>query len=70
MKVSVVIPAYNAERTIGETVARSLAQAEGSLEVEVVVVVLVEGGSEVVVMDDREVWDVDDTSKMDSTSFE
>ena len=38
MKVSVIIPAYNAERTIGEAVRHSLAQAEGSLEVEVVVV--------------------------------
>ena len=38
MKVSVVIPAYNAQRTIGEAVARSLAQSEGSLGVEVVVV--------------------------------
>jgi glycosyltransferase involved in cell wall biosynthesis len=38
MKVSVVIPAYNAERTIGQAVAQSLAQARESLEVEVIVV--------------------------------
>ena len=38
MKVSVVIPAYNAERTIGDTVVGSLAQAKGSLQVEVIVV--------------------------------
>ena len=38
MKVSVVIPAYNAEKTIGETVASSLAQTRGSLQVEVIVV--------------------------------
>ena len=38
MKVSVVIPAYNAEKTIGEAVKHSLSQAKGSLEVEVIVV--------------------------------
>jgi len=38
MKVSVVIPAYNAENTIGEAVAQSLAQATESLEVTVTVV--------------------------------
>jgi glycosyltransferase involved in cell wall biosynthesis len=38
MKVSVVIPAYNAQSTIGTTVSQSLAQAKGSLEVEVIVV--------------------------------
>ena len=38
MKVSVVIPAYNAGETIGEAVKRSLSQAKGSLEVEVIVV--------------------------------
>jgi len=38
MKVSVVIPAYNAENTIGQAVAQSLAQARESLEVEVIVV--------------------------------
>jgi glycosyltransferase involved in cell wall biosynthesis len=38
MKVSVVIPAYNAESTIGEAVARSLAQASEPLAVEVIVV--------------------------------
>ena len=38
MKISVAIPAYNAQKTIGEAVAQSLAQAKGSLEVEVVVV--------------------------------
>jgi glycosyltransferase involved in cell wall biosynthesis len=38
MKVSVVIPAYNAESTIGQAVAQSLAQARESLVVEVVVV--------------------------------
>ncbi len=38
MKVSVVIPAYNAESTIGQAVEYSLAQAKGPMEVEVVVV--------------------------------
>jgi glycosyltransferase involved in cell wall biosynthesis len=38
MKVSVVIPAYNAERTIGQTVEYSLAQAREPLEIEVIVV--------------------------------
>jgi glycosyltransferase involved in cell wall biosynthesis len=38
MKVSVVIPAYNAESTIGQSVAQSLAQARESLKVEVIVV--------------------------------
>jgi glycosyltransferase involved in cell wall biosynthesis len=38
MKVSVVIPAYNAERTIGEAVVQSLSQTKGSLQVELVVV--------------------------------
>ncbi len=38
MKVSVVIPAHNAQQTIGEAVAQSLAQAKGPMEVEVVVV--------------------------------
>ena len=38
MKVSVVIPAYNAENTISQAVAQSLAQAKGPMEVEVVVV--------------------------------
>ena len=38
MKVSVVIPAYNAQETIGEAVAQSLAQARGPIEVDVVVV--------------------------------
>jgi glycosyltransferase involved in cell wall biosynthesis len=38
MKVSVVIPAYNAERTIRHTVAQSLSQTKGSLQVEVLVV--------------------------------
>jgi glycosyltransferase involved in cell wall biosynthesis len=38
MKVSVVIPAYNDERTIGEAVAHSLFQTKGSLQVEVIVV--------------------------------
>jgi len=38
MRVSVVIPAYNDERTIGETVAHSLSQTKGSLQVEVIVV--------------------------------
>ncbi len=38
MKISVVIPAYNAQQTISGAVARSLAQAKGSLEVEVIVV--------------------------------
>lgn len=38
MKVSVVIPAYNAQQTIGAAVAQSLAQAREGLEVEVIVV--------------------------------
>ena len=38
MKVSVVIPAYNAQSTIGQAVAKSIAQAKGPMEVEVVVV--------------------------------
>jgi glycosyltransferase involved in cell wall biosynthesis len=38
MKVSVVIAAYNAERTIREAVTQSLTQTKGSLEVEVIVV--------------------------------
>ena len=38
MKVSVVIPAYNAERTIGEAVVHSLSQTRGSLQVELIVV--------------------------------
>jgi glycosyltransferase involved in cell wall biosynthesis len=38
MKVSVVIPAYNAQDTIAQAVAHSLAQAKGPMEVEVVVV--------------------------------
>jgi glycosyltransferase involved in cell wall biosynthesis len=38
MKVSVVIPAYNAESTIGQAVAQSLAQAREPLKVEVIVV--------------------------------
>jgi glycosyltransferase involved in cell wall biosynthesis len=38
MKVSVVIPAYNAERTIGEAVVHSLSQTKGSLQVELIVV--------------------------------
>ena len=38
MKVSVVIPAYNAQKTIAETVEQSIAQAKGPIEVEVVVV--------------------------------
>ena len=38
MKVSVVIPAYNAERTIGEAVVHSLSQSKGSIEVELIVV--------------------------------
>ena len=38
MKVSVVIPAYNAQKTIAETVEQSVAQAKGPIEVEVVVV--------------------------------
>ena len=38
MKVSVVIPAYNAESTIGQAVEHSLAQGKGPMEVEVVVV--------------------------------
>jgi glycosyltransferase involved in cell wall biosynthesis len=38
MKVSVVIPAYNAQQTIGDAVAHSLAQTKGSLQVELIVV--------------------------------
>jgi glycosyltransferase involved in cell wall biosynthesis len=38
MKVSVVIPAYNAQKTIAKTVEQSVAQAKGPIEVEVVVV--------------------------------
>jgi glycosyltransferase involved in cell wall biosynthesis len=38
MKVSVVIPAYNAESTIGQAVEHSLSQAREPLEVEVIVV--------------------------------
>jgi len=38
MKVSVVIPAYNAQQTIGATVTHVLSQARGKLQVEVVVV--------------------------------
>ena len=38
MKVSVVIPAYNAERTIAEAVVQSLSQTRGSLQVELIVV--------------------------------
>ena len=38
MRVSVVIPAYNAESTIGQAVAQSVAQAKGPMEVEVIVV--------------------------------
>ena len=38
MKVSVVIPAYNAERTIGEVVVQGLSQTRGSLQVELIVV--------------------------------
>jgi glycosyltransferase involved in cell wall biosynthesis len=38
VKVSVAIPAYNAQKTIGQAAAQSLAQAKGSLEVEVIVV--------------------------------
>jgi glycosyltransferase involved in cell wall biosynthesis len=38
MKVSVVIPAYNAERTIGEVAAHSLSQTKGSLQVELIVI--------------------------------
>jgi glycosyltransferase involved in cell wall biosynthesis len=38
MKVSVVIPAYNAQQTIAEAVEQSVAQAKGPMEVEVVVV--------------------------------
>ena len=38
MKVSVVIPAYNAQDTIAQAVSHSLAQAKGPMEVEVVVV--------------------------------
>jgi glycosyltransferase involved in cell wall biosynthesis len=38
MRVSVVIPAYNAESTIGQAVEHSLAQAREPLEIEVIVV--------------------------------
>lgn len=38
MKVSIVIPAYNAQRTIGQAVVESLAQERTGLEVEVIVV--------------------------------
>lgn len=38
MKVSVVIPAYNAESTIGQAVEQSFAQAREPLEIEVIVV--------------------------------
>jgi glycosyltransferase involved in cell wall biosynthesis len=38
MKVSVVIPAYNAESTIGQAVEQSFAQARQPLEIEVIVV--------------------------------
>jgi glycosyltransferase involved in cell wall biosynthesis len=38
LKVSVVIPAYNAQRTVGQAVGQSLAQAKGPLAVEVIVV--------------------------------
>jgi glycosyltransferase involved in cell wall biosynthesis len=38
MKVSVVIPAYNAAKTIGEAVAHSLSQTKRSLQVELIVV--------------------------------
>jgi glycosyltransferase involved in cell wall biosynthesis len=38
MKVSVVIPAYNAQDTIAQAVSHSLAQVKGPMEVEVVVV--------------------------------
>jgi len=38
MKISIVIPAYNAESTIHQAVAQSLAQAKGPMEVEVIVV--------------------------------
>ena len=38
MKVSVVIPAYNAQQTIGAVVAHILSQTRGRLQVEVVVV--------------------------------
>jgi glycosyltransferase involved in cell wall biosynthesis len=38
LKVSVVIPAYNAQQTIGEAVAHSLSQTKGSLQVELIVV--------------------------------
>jgi glycosyltransferase involved in cell wall biosynthesis len=38
MKVSVVIPAYNAEGTIGEAVVQGLSQTRGSLQVELIVV--------------------------------
>ena len=38
MKISVIIPAYNAQNTIGQAVTQSLAQAKGSLQIEVIVV--------------------------------
>ena len=38
MKVSVVIPAYNAQDTIAQAVSHSLAQVKGAMEVEVIVV--------------------------------
>jgi len=38
MKISIVIPAYNAGKTIGQAVAQSVAQAKGPMEVEVIVV--------------------------------
>jgi len=38
MEISIVIPAYNAESTIGQAVAQSIAQAKGPMEVEVIVV--------------------------------
>lgn len=38
MKVSVIIPAYNAQATVGQAVQESLSQARGRLEVEVIVV--------------------------------
>jgi glycosyltransferase involved in cell wall biosynthesis len=38
MKVSVVIPAYNAEKTIGDAVVQSLSQTRSSLQVELIVV--------------------------------
>jgi glycosyltransferase involved in cell wall biosynthesis len=38
MKISIVIPAYNAGKTIVQAVAQSVAQAKGPMEVEVIVV--------------------------------